>query len=267
MPPIHHVLLDLPIVFFAKIKTRFSFKTSDGLKDSKNTSEVTDKLSEGSKGTETGAKAAVGEGAEAIEKVAAEELSEIATKEVKQVAKSGKGNAFGLIAGVACGLMDIPEFVSKAVRAYQMAQLVKYAVAIFTSISAMKAGDATPEEGTAVGDLFTKTVDGKSAMDAFGMKYSLFGDTTPLSASYKAFSPGGDLSSTLDGISEVTSSDAKVQACKYATNPATGAAIDVLTSETLIGPLVNVGGWSWAILTYRELPPTSHYRGYRLVKE
>ncbi len=240
---------------FGKIKARFGFKTSDSLRGVADGDEARDKLNEGSKGAETGAKAAAGtlDGAEeVIEKQLTQELSDLA----KNTAKSGRGNAFGLVAGTVCGLGDIPGIMSKVIRAYQLTQLVKYGAAILTAINSLKASQSTPEAATALGDLFTQTIDGKSALDSFGMKYILFDDRVPANNNYKKFVPGGDLNEILGTVTNVTSSPVKKEVCRWATNPATGAAIDVATSETIVLPLINmVVGVALSIAMEQALPP------------
>lgn len=245
---------------FQSIKKRFGFNASDKFKKSKNGTDVGEKLNDTSAGPSNGAKAAIAAGSEGADEVIKKEITETLTKETKNVAKAGKGNAVGLVAGIACGLADIPGIVIKTVRAYQLVQLIRYGSAIFSAIGAIKAGDATPQEASAIGDLFTQTVGGKSAMESFGMKSILFGDTKPTGDSYKKFIPGASAIGALGAVASATDSQAKREACKYATNPATGAAIDLITSETVIGPLINIAaGVAISIAMEQLLPPAIEF--------
>lgn len=241
---------------FQSIKTRFGFNSSDKFKDSRNSTDVGEKLNETSGGSDTGARAAASGTADEADNVAKKLITETVTAESNKVAKAGRGNAVGIVSGVACVLGDIPGIVIKTVRVYQLAQLIKYGSAILSAVGAMKAGDATPEAVTAIGDLFTQTVDGKSAMDSFGIKSVLYGDITPGDSSYKKFIPGASVIGTLGDIARITDSAAKKEVCRYATNPVTGAAIDAVTSWTLVGPLINIGVGVAISVAMEQLLPT-----------
>lgn len=222
---------------FKKIKLRFGFKTSDSLKGSKGTTDANKTINETTKGPETGASKAVGADATAVVE---KKLTNTIKKTGNKVAESGKGNVIGLVAGIVCAVGDIPSITIATVRAYQMGQLILYGATILTAIGAMKAGDAKPAEVSAIGSLFTQVVKGKSAMDSFGMKYTLFGDTKPASKNYLKFVPGGSAALSLNGVAKFTGSLAKKDVCSVATNPATGLIIDGATSGTLVLPLLNL---------------------------
>ncbi|MDB5167000.1 MAG: hypothetical protein JWN26_145 [Candidatus Saccharibacteria bacterium] len=245
---------------FKSIKTRFGFTVDDKNAKAKSSEELSKNLDQASKGPETGASAAAKEGATAADGVAETLIEDAAAKEVKGVASSGKGNAVGLIAGVACGIGDIPGLIVSTARAYQMAQLVTYAVTVVTSIEAWKANQATPDEITSLGSLLTTVVAGKSAMDSFGMKNVLFGDTTTTDTSWKNFSPGGSVADGIAGqIAQFTSSPIKKDVCSVATNPATGAAIDAATADTGVGVVVaaaNLLGGLLGSLALEQWGPT-----------
>jgi hypothetical protein len=227
---------------FKTVKNRFGFKTSDTLSKTSSADDANTRINETVAGNETGANSAVADGVTSEgEAVVEKELTDEAVKETGKVAKSGKGNAIGLVAGALCLVGDAPGLVIRTVRTYQMAQLVRYAALITTAAYAIKAGEATAEEVSVIGNLLTQVIDGKSAMDSFGIKNGLFGDTKANNDSYKKFSPGASVISAIGGLNQVTSSTAKKDACSVATNPATGAAIDAATSETIIAPLINIG--------------------------
>jgi len=227
---------------FKTVKDRFGFKTSDKLIKTSTSDDAKTKINESVAGNETGAKKALSEGVtEEATAVIEKELTDEAVKETGKIAKSGKGNAIGLVAGAVCLLGDSPGLVIRTVRAYQMAQLIRYAALITTTAYAIKAGEATAEEVNVIGNLLTQVVDGKSAMDSFGIKNGLFGDTKANDDDYKKFSPGASVIGSIGGLNQITSSTAKKDACQVATNPATGAAIDAATSETIVAPLINIG--------------------------
>jgi hypothetical protein len=105
-----------------------------------------------------------------------------------------------------------------------------------SSFGAIKAGDATPEEVAAIGNILTaKDKNGKSAMDSFGMKYAMTGDTVSASNNYKDFAPGANINSVLKKVTKVSDSKAKKTTCKVATDPKTGVAIDVAFAESGVG--------------------------------
>jgi hypothetical protein len=227
---------------FKAIKDKFHFTLTDKLKGAKDTKTATTALEENSKGPETGAKAAAGD-IVAEENIVKEELTAQMEKETKNIAHAGKGNAIALAASVVCAAGDIPSLIINAVRAYQLVQLIDYAATIVTTVNAWKAGDAQPQEITALGDMLTVAVAGKSAMDSFGIKNILFGDTTTTDTSWKQFSPGASVidNPSIGGVSQFTSSDIKKGICNVATNPVTGFVADAVTSETIVGPLLNIG--------------------------
>lgn len=228
---------------FNVIKERFTFRARDGLADSKSKDEARTRLGDISKGLDIGVRNLAGLAAGSLtakaEELAAEKAEELITKEAedsaKKVAKSGRGNLVGLVAGVACLASDVPGITIKIVRAYQLAQLIKYAAAVLTVVGAIKAGDATPEETSAIGDLFTEIVDGKSALDSFGIKYTLFGDTKTSDTTYRKFSPGSGAVSIFGGVSSVTDSVAVNEACKFAANPITGASLNLALAGSIAG--------------------------------
>ncbi|TAL15333.1 hypothetical protein EPN95_00365 [Patescibacteria group bacterium] len=226
---------------YQAIKARFSITSTDKLKSSTTPEETQKALDENSKGPETGAGATAGGEEENFIK---KEITATGTTEAKNVGKAGKGNLVGLIAGVTCALTDIPGLIIATVRAYQMLQLISYASTVLSTVGAWKAGDAQPAEITSLGALLTTTVAGSSAMDSFGIKNILFGDKgSKTDTIWKNYAPGSSVINTLGGVNQFTSSTVKTDICNVATNPVTGAVIDVATSETIIGPIINaVGG-------------------------
>jgi hypothetical protein len=207
---------------FKKVQGRFGFDTSnkDAAAGDKKTA---DRLNESSKGVN----AAAGEATDGSEGIIKKLLSSKAAEVVGKIAKGGKSDAFGLIAASVCTIADVPKLIISTVRAYQLVQVVNYSMQFLIAGSALKAGQITQEQATALGALLTTAVAGKTAMDSFGIKYSLFGDTRAPSNSYKKFIPGGSAVDSLGGVTQVLSSDIKKNTCDVATNPATGAAVNV----------------------------------------
>jgi D-alanyl-D-alanine carboxypeptidase len=235
---------------FKTVKSRFGFdgrNTTSSAGDNKKSH--SEKLNERVAGVDTGARAAGEAGGEVAESFIKKLIADKLTKLFDKIAKAGKGSTITLIAGGICAATDIPGLVAKTARAYQLMQLVRYGAAIMNAIYAMKAGDATPADFAFAGELFTKSVDGKSPMDAFGMKYTLFGDTTPKSNNYKDFVPGGSVINQLRGVTQITDSDVLDGACDVAVHPGTGVAINAaLTAgggaslgSTAVIALINYG--------------------------
>lgn len=212
---------------FKSVKARFGFDGRNTISTAENNDKTpSEKLNERVAGVDNGARAAGEAGEEVAESLIKKLITAKVTKLFEGIAKSGKGSAATLVAAGVCAASDIPGIVAKTARAYQLIQLVRYGATIMNAIYAMKAGDATPADFTFVGELFTKSVDGKSPMNAFGMKYTLFGDTTPQSDNYKKFAPGGNVIAALSGVTQITDSAELATACDVAVHPATGAAVN-----------------------------------------
>jgi len=230
---------------FGTIKARFGFSGKDDLKDTPDSKTATDDLEKTAAGEDVGAKAAASEGDSAMEGILKKILGEKVTAMLQKLAQSGKGDAIGLAAGVACMATDIPGVIVKAVRSYQMVQFIKYASVFLIVAGAIKAGDATPVEVAALGSILTAVVSKKSAMDSFGIHNAFFGDTSYSSNSWMKFSPGASVmqNPVLNQMEIAFDSSAKKSVCTIAGNPVTGAGINVaLAPETLgLGTLANVG--------------------------
>jgi surface antigen len=219
---------------------RFNLSKQNKLADVKNEKDVTNKINEDVKGADIGAK----DGDSSLLKRL---LSEKAGSSIKVLSDAGKGSGIQMIAGAACLLANTPKMITSVVRAYQMVQLVSYAMEILTPTSAGKAGAGTVAAMAGIGTLLTTTKDGKSAMDSFGMHNALFGDTKASSDSYKKFSPGGSVIASTGGVIKITDSQAIKDSCGVALNPVTGAALNLFlvanSGETLgvsaLGAAVN----------------------------
>lgn len=151
-----------------------------------------------------------------------------------QAAENGKGDAITLSASLICGFGDIPGMMTKGVRGFQMAQVIKYAAIFLATFGAMRAGEATAEEISSAGNLLTEVVDGKSAMDSFGVNNTINGDTIPQNNNFKKFVPAAGIIAVLGGFTVLMNSSLKKNVCATATNPATGAAIN--TALAVSGP-------------------------------
>jgi len=212
---------------FDSIKLRFGFSTTNKLAGSIDEPSLASKLDDVVEVDDSITRAAAAEGGDAtdnaIETVVKNEISDSADK----ITKSGKGDVVGLVAGAACLAGDVPGLLVKANRNFQIMQLIKYSAAFLAIFGAIKAGDAIPGESSAVGDILTKTVNGKSAMDSNGIQYLINGQMNTSNTSYKKFIPGGSMLAALGSTIAITSSSVKTTACSVATNPATGAAINV----------------------------------------
>jgi len=213
---------------FKTVQTRFGFDKRNLLAEAKDSAAVNEKINTASQGSDVGAKAASEGAEEAAEEVLEGLIKSRSTKALDTLSKSGKGGAVSLAAGAVCLATDIPGSVIAVSRAYQLAQLVKYSAGMLGVMSAIKASssDVTPETVSIIGTMLTATVGGLSAMDSFGMKYALFGDTKTTDKTYKSFSPGSAAVAALGGVASITSSDITKSACDSALNPVTGAALN-----------------------------------------
>jgi len=249
---------------FKTIETRFGFDKSNKLADAKNTDDAMKKIDDTIKGDDGGAKLAASEGDDVAESFMGKLIKDQATKAITTLRNSSKGGGVSLAAGAVCLGTNIPGLLTSTARAYQMAQVIRYGMVFLGTASAMKAGGATPLQASVAGSLLTAVVASKSAMDSFGMKYSLFGDTKASSKSYQKFVPGGETAATLSGISSVTNSPGVRAGCNVATNPATGAALNgVLVANTgdtlgasLAAAALNFGiGWAAGQIITLIAPP------------
>jgi len=224
------------------IKTRFGFDSQNKLSqvgvDGKT---INDTLAEELVPDDTGARAALDSGDDDKKKAVVKDLLvKEANDSAKKLARSGRGNAAMLVTGALCIAADVPGIVSKTARGYQLSQLIPYGATIVTAIYALKVGDGTPLMASALGTLFTQTVNGRSAMDSFGMRYALFGDTNTNGNGYKKFVPGGSVISALSGVQRFTDSNFTQSSCDVAANPVTGAAVTAALAPTVVGAIVNV---------------------------
>jgi len=250
------------------VAARFTTSNKNTTKNAKTSDEIKSQTSTASEMGDDVAKTAVKNGGVGAETVAKNKMKEEATEVTEKVIKAGKsggGNAASLAAGVICLVTDIPGLITRAARSFQMAKLIKFASPIFAALGAVKAGDASPEQMTAIGDLLTqKDTNGESAMQSFGMNHVINGDTKSPDDSYKKYAPGSTTNATLKSIAKITSSPIKNEACKVMTNPVTGEAINAALAlnagETLgataIAAIANIViGWSLSTLVEKFAEP------------
>lgn len=246
-----------------KVKARFGIDKTNKTSGAKDAKALKEDLDKDSKGISNGAKEVAGESIEESGKLLKGILSSTMNKALAKLAKTGKGSGATLVAGAVCLLTDMPSLIASAARSYQMVQLVRYSYTFLVIADAIKAGDATPSQVSAIGGLLTAVVNNKSAMDSFGMKYTLFGDTSPTSNDFKKFVPGGSVTSTLGGWINVTQSDIKQSSCSVATDPGAGAALNFIlvanSGETAGAAAVIAGlnflvGWGMSELISNAAP-------------
>jgi hypothetical protein len=244
---------------FKSIESKFKFNLADKLKRTQNEDDIGQAVGNE---LDDGASAATTAMAEESGKLAETESKALlegeANKTVSKLKSAGRGSLINLAAGGLCLLADTPTLITKAVRSFQMAQLIKYSMVFLSAFGSIKAGDATPAEASAIGDQLTKIgSNGKSAMDSFGVNYAVNNAIKPSSDNYKKFTPGGTVSSSLSKYNKIVSSDVKTTACETMANPLTGEAINVaLTDSTLIGGVINIAvGWRISEVAAVILPP------------
>lgn len=223
---------------FGFIKEKFGFSSTDklastaddaangGSSTNVNADEaVTQTLDDSVQVDDAGAGEALAQGGAAVDDAATQMIETEANAEATQIEQAGSGDTITLAAAGICGVADIPGVITKAVRGFQMMQLIKYSAVFLSAFGAIKAGDAKPAEVSAIGDILTKNVNGKSAMDSFGMRYVMTGDSNPINGDYKKFSPGASIVAKLGKMEKIADNKYKQDACKVMSNPVTGKAI------------------------------------------
>ena len=230
---------------FKRVAGRFGFTKQDKLKDAKTEVDIREAIDDNAKGADTGAKNASESNDDSkIKQLLKKLIGDEAKNEASKLASSGRGDAIGLAAGAVCLVADVPGIYTRTAAAYQMGVLIRFAMVNIVAVNAIMAGDGTPEEATAIGNSLTQTVNGKSALDSFGMKYSLYNDTTPeKDDTYQNFVPGGKAAALMGAAVPILTSDIKRNICAGATSPVTGVAINAaLAGGTLgVGAAINIG--------------------------
>ena len=229
---------------FNNVRKRFGFDVTDK-KGGDSTKTATEDLNDSSKVASAAAGEAGAEGESLVKKL----LSTEARKMIEKITAGTKGDTVGLVAATICAAGDIPSLITSTVRAYQVVQLINYAAPILVIAGKLKSGDITSTEANKFGSLFTKTVNGKSAMDSFGIQHTMFGankaSSTAEATAYKRFSPGANAISTFGGVNKILQGDIKKNVCSVATNPATGVGINAVlaanTFDTLGASLLIAG--------------------------
>ncbi len=220
--------------------TRWGVSKQDKLANAKDEASANKTINEASKGRDIGANT------EEPDSFLKKLLTAKAADAIEKVRKAGKGSAVLLTAGAVCLTADTPKLITSVARAYQLAQVISFAMAILTPTSAAKAGDGKVAAMAAIGSFLTTTKDGKSAMDSFGMQNALFGATKPgKDSNYKKFSPGGSVIANTGSTIQITDSQLVKNSCSVATNPVTGTAINIAlvanSGETLGATAVIAG--------------------------
>jgi len=244
------------------ILSKFGVTLKNSLSNSNTPEAIKEDINKRSAGTTNTVSAVADDTAEAsqsLKKLLNEKFEQSLIKSGKKASKSG-GDPFLLAGTAACIVLDIPGFVSGVVRGYQLIQLIKYGMLFMTAADAIQAGEATPEQVAVLGVLLTsvyKDVKGNivsnSAMDSFGVKYALFGDTrtTGFKSNFNKFMPGGGISAALGPVANVTSSPAVKQSCSLIYSPQAQVAVNSIeaavsaaslgTGAIVIGALKAVG--------------------------
>jgi len=250
---------------FRFIENKFHFNLTDKLTGTVDDEGLGKKVSSELEAEGGAMKAAAEDGGILAEDELKTLLKKDAGESVAKLAHAGRGSLVNLVAAGACMTADLPIVVTKAARAFQMAQLIKYSMVFLSSFGAIKAGNATPAEVSAIGDQLTKVVNGKSAMDSFGMNYAITGATKPSSDAYKSFIPGSNVSSFLGKYNKAMNSDIKTNGCTLMEDPLTGEAINITLAagapETLGTTILLAGanlilGWGLSKVIEVALPPT-----------
>lgn len=244
---------------FQEVLTSFGATKASQFSDAKNEADIKEKINSDVAGEDIGAKAAAEEGDEATKSVFKKLFGDEIHGSLSKISNIGKGgDALLMAAGVGCVVADAPGIAAKVVRSYQMAQLIKYGMVFLNVFDKTRAGDATQEEVSAIGSLLTSVTRGAdgeitsgAAVDSFGVKYALFGDTNAKNykKDYTNFSPGGNIVASLAPITKLTNSEQKKDLCEAATNPLTGAALKAglaAAGGATFGTTAILAGVEWA---------------------
>ncbi len=229
---------------FRKVASLFGFNTTDKLKSTTDDQSLATEIDGNSSmdgEIQAASDAYVAPDGEANNAISSEEaivdgaIEQELDTSTKKLTHAGKGGLVNLVLGASCMIADAGTTITRAVQKFQTIQLIRYGIVFLSAFGAIKAGDATPAEVSAIGDTLTKVVNGKSAMGGFGMNYVINDDKKASSDNYTKFIPGLMVVSKLSGINSVASSKQKEEFCKKATDPITGAAIEVALAETGVG--------------------------------
>ncbi len=214
-----------------KVLNKFGASKKNSIKPDTTPQETTDTLNRESKAPSNSVSdaAATGAGdvAEATDKLIADAAEEEITAAAKKASKSA-ADPLILMGTVSCLALNTPGVITKFVRAYQMRQLISYGLVFMTVADAIKAGDATPEQVSTLGTILTKelvdskgSVTSKSALDSFGIKNALFGDTSTTGnlKDYKNFIPGGSMMKETNGIVGFANNSSVRSSCSAITSP------------------------------------------------
>ncbi len=229
---------------FKAVKTRFGLNGTDKTKG-KNPDKIRQTLNEESVAETTDG---IGEAAKNGEVSVMRKLfGDRITTLFENLAKAGKsGSAVGLVAGGVCMVSDVPGLITKTVRVYQMRQFIKYAAVFLVAAGAQRAGDGTAETASTLGSILTTQVNGKTAMDSFGMRNALFGDTNQNGdTKWQNYAPGAGVIAALGGVAAITSSPVKKDACNIATSPFVGTAVNVAAAPETLGLSLVAGAIAW----------------------
>lgn len=176
----------------------------------------------------------------AIEGQVRQESQKWSAKTARSIAKAGSGPELSILAF--CSLLRIPGLVSNVIRAYRFAQAIAVAHYIYTAADKIKSREGDDKETRNVASLLTDTfVDpatgraGKSALDAGGMKYALFGDVGSAkgSANTQRLIPGA-AAGGFSKMARITDNKNLRGACNVASNDALWTAIG--TIQTIVRP-------------------------------
>lgn len=212
---------------FLKVMKKFDFNLRDKLNikerlNSKAKSLVTDLL-------EKALKATAGEGTAEAAKAITESISVRISKALTQLGRVSKGSGVVLGMAIQCMVNQMPSMLKKALGAMQETAAVNMAAPVVTSISAIKIGDGDPETASELGTMFTETdANGKSMLDAAGMKYTLYGDkNTTDDPTFKNVTADayGDLGNFLTVSDAIFNNPVSATFCATLMNPIGGAAI------------------------------------------
>lgn len=131
----------------------------------------------------------------------------------------------------ACQAYGAVQLTAYGAKLYRTIQLSRYAIQFLTVADMIKAGAATPEDVSQLGDILTAEAEGvdtngnprKSATDSYGYRYAAYGDVSSMNEYTSMFLAGGGLTGKLSEISglaiSILGGKEGIGKCRFLANP------------------------------------------------
>lgn len=167
------------------------------------------------------------------------------------LAKASKGSGIVLAMAMQCMASEVPGMIKKTMVSIQEAGILSAASPVVTSMSAIQAGDGTPELANELGTLWTEEdKDGMAATDSIGIRYANHGDRNISSdPSYNNVTPRafGDTLTNLSLADTILSNPVNDVWCGALMNPISGAAITTGVNLAVRAAQAGSGPPGWVV--------------------